>query len=455
MSSAELLLLPAHEQAHQIAAKELSAVELLTATVERYERVDPVVNAVVVERIDEAMEQAQIADQAVVDGDALGPLHGVLMTVKEVIDWVGTPSTWGDPRFGDYFPERNAVVFDRLIEAGAIVWAKTNVPLNLGEWQTFNDIYGRTLNPFDLDRTPGGSSGGSAVALATGMAALEVGSDIGGSIRFPAHYCGVFGHKPTFGAINPDGHTYPGQAADVDLNVVGPMARTARDLTVAFDVMADRASPREARESLGGFTVGVMLDNPLGGAQDDEMTAVLRRAVEELVNAGMKVLDVVPPVDFERAHHNYLMLNYAATSLAYASVTGEPTLEISHLQWLELSNERHEIRRRWAEYFTHVDLLICPVAASAAPPHQIDIAFSDQQIPVNGRLEPIFDQWVWAGIANGTYLPSTAIPAGHTSAGLPVGFQALGPFGQDQRCLAFAELAERCLGGFVAPPMAL
>jgi len=444
-------LLPAHKQAAMVAARELSAVELLNTIVERYERLNPALNAVVVERVELARAQAQTADEQVAAGRELGRFHGVPVTIKEVMDWVGTPSTWGDTRHANYLPTRNAVVVDRLLDQGAIIWGKTNVPLDLGQWQSFNDVYGRTNSPWDLERTPGGSSGGSAASLAVGFAGLEVGSDIGGSIRFPAHYCGVLGHKPSFATVPAAGHTYPGQAADVDINVVGPMARSARDLADAMELFSDRILVPETRTDLADFTVGVMFQNPLGGAQDDEMTGVLADASKTLIDAGLRIAPQPLEINHERAQQNYLLLNYAATSLVTASP--DEAARITHPIWLQLSNERERIRELWAQYFSRVDLLLCPVAASPAPPHQTDLPFADQTIPVNGQIVSSQEQWIWAGMASGAYLPATVAPVGQTAAGLPVGIQIIAPFAHDLRSIRFAELIERELGGFVPPPM--
>jgi len=446
----DVTLLPAHKQAALIAGRDISARELLELVVARHEVVGAVLNAVVVERVDAARELARAADEAVVAGAELGAFHGVPVTVKEVIDWVGTPSTWGDPRHANYMPHRNAAVLDRLFASGAVVWGKTNVPLGLGDWQTHNEIYGRTNNPFDPTRTAGGSSGGSAVSLAVGLAGLEIGSDIGGSIRFPAHYCGVYGHKPSFATVPAAGHTYPGQAADVDINVVGPMARSARDLETAMQLLAERVLVTENRDSLADFTVGVMFENPCGGEQDDEMTAVLEATVESLIRAGVTVSRAPQRVEHVRAQQNYLLLNYTATSLM---TKAEHVEHVSHNIWLQLANERQRIRDTWSEYFDEVDLLLCPVAASAAPLHQTEVPFSEQTIQVNGRETSNQDQWFWAGVASGGYLPSTAVPVGQTAAGLPIGMQVIAPFAHDLRSIRFADLLEREMGGFVPPPM--
>ena len=444
----DITLLAAHEQARLIATGELAAVELLDAVQARYHETHDALNAVVVERLDQAHQAALVADRAVASGEELGVFHGVPITVKEVIDWVDTPSTWGEPAHRNHLPVRNAVVLDRLLAQGAVVWGKTNVPLRLGEWQTFNDVYGRTNNPHGLDRTPGGSSGGSAAALAVGLAGLEVGSDIGGSIRFPAHYCGVFGHKPSFGAVSPKGHDYPGHGADVDINVVGPMARSALDLDIAMRVLSDRVLPEEPRSSLDDFRVGLMLDNPLGGEQDDEMTALLAAAVEELVSHDLQVSDVPTGIDHARAQKNYLLMNYAAMS-----PMTDPGGGFAHGVWVQLANEREEIRDWWAQYFGTVDLLLCPVTAGVAPHHETEVAFADQRIEVNGALTTNQDQWIWAGMASGAYLPATVVPIGRTAAGLPLGLQVIAPYGHDLRSIRFASLVEDVLGGFEPPQL--
>jgi len=376
-----------------------------------------------------------------------------------VIDWTGTPSTWGDPKHAGYLPVRNAVVVDRLLDEGAIIWGKTNVPKDLAEWQTFNAIHGRTNNPYDLDRTPGGSSGGSAVSLAVGYAGLELGSDIGGSLRIPAHYCGVASHKPSYGAVSQAGHAYPGQPAPVDVNVVGPMARAASDLAAIMPVLSDLRLAPEARSSLRDFTVGVMFENPTGGEQDEEMTAVLSGAVGELERAGLRVDSSPVGIDHHAAHRNYLLLNYAATGLTERSdrpdVDGRNDAVLSHRMWLEVANQRQLIRDQWHQYFENVDLLLCPVTAGVAPFHQTDVPFVDQTIPVNDHLVSNQDQWVWFGMASGAYLPATVVPVGQTASGLPVGMQIIGPFAGDMRSIKLAMLIEQQLGGYRAPGLVI
>lgn len=470
----DVTLVSATEQARLVASGKISATELLDAVLARHLATDEAINAVVMSRIDEARQAARLADEAIAQGRSCGPLHGVPVTVKEVFDWVGAPSTWGDPALADHRPTRNAVAVDRLIVAGAVVWGKTNVPLNLGDWQTFNTVYGTTNNPWDVTRTPGGSSGGSAAAVALGVAGLEIGSDIGGSIRFPAHYCGVLGHKPSFGFVSQSGHTNPRQAADVDINVCGPLARSAEDLALATTLLSDRHLQPEPRQTLADFTIGVMLENPCGGEQDTEMTAVIEAALAQLRAAGLQMTDRGPDLDHPHAQHVYRLLNHAATAQVdgndadeanaqrydagardQAAIAGKGA-ELSHLEWLELANQRAAVRSAWQRYFHDVDVLLAPVSASAAPPHQTDRPFAQQTIPINGHDVAIEDQWFWAGIASGSYLPSTVVPVGRVGAGggLPVGVQLLAPFGHDLRGIRLAALIERELGGFVPPPLA-
>lgn len=479
----DLTLVPAVDQVAAVATRQVSAAELLDSTLERYEKFNPAVNAVVVTRIDQARARAEQLDAAAARGEPLGPLHGVPMTIKEAYDWAGTPSTWGDPALADNVPTVNATAVDRLLDAGAVIYGKTNVPLGLSDWQSFNDIYGTTSNPWDLSRVPGGSSGGAAAALATGMASLEVGSDIGASVRNPAHYCGVFGHKPTFDVVPMTGHAHPGCIGPVDIGVGGPMARSAADLDLALGVLAGPDGPSAAAYSLllpaadkrepGDFRVAVMLESSVL-TQDDELTARLAEAIEALAAVGVDVdWDARPAIDQHAAHENYVTLLRAATGpflddeafaaqraaidryqagdRDYAALVAHG-VGISHREWWHVANEREHMCRRWAEFFEDFDLLLCPTAASAAFPHDHEGVRADRTIPVNGGRQPTTDQLFWAGWSCNVYLPATVAPVGLTAAGLPCGLQIVAPHLHDRRSIAFAALIERELGGFVPPP---
>ena len=477
-------LMPATELASLIRQGKVSAADALEGAIERYERFNPAVNAVILTRMAEARERAAAADAALAAGECWGPLHGVPMTIKEAFDWAGTPSTWGNPAWADDVAKTDAVTVSRLQRAGAVIWGKTNVPLMLGDWQSFNDIYGCTNNPWDLTRVPGGSSGGSAVALATGMASLELGSDIGASIRNPAHYCGVFGHKPTFDLVPWEGHATPGCEVGLDIAVCGPLARSAADLDVALDVLAGPTGfpaagygvslPVEHRDSLGAFRVGVMLDTPVI-RNSSAMIDTLQRAVDGLVAAGADVSEAAPDIDQHEFHENYLMLLRAATgaladdemwedaqSRSHRFAEGardyqarfEHAMTMSHREWFGHHNKREGYRRAWARFFDDYDLLLCPIAASAAFVHDHTGTRPTRTIDIDGRQELGVDQLFWAGWSCSVYLPGTVAPAGLTADGLnlPVGIQIVAPHLADRRSIRYASLIERTLGGFVSPP---
>ena len=314
--------------ARQLAAgvrkKEIGCLELLDLYLARVERYDGAINAVVVRDFDRARRRARAADRALAKGEVWGPLHGVPITVKESYDVAGLPTTWGLPSLRDHVATKNALAVDRLLGAGAVLFGKTNVPLYLADWQSFNAIYGTTNNPWDVARAPGGSSGGSAAALAAGLTGLEAGSDIGSSIRNPAHFCGVFGHKPTWGIVPRHGQSLPGQVAAVDIDVVGPLARSADDLALALSVMAGpdpieaagwQLHLRPARQKrLRDFKVAVMLEAP-ESAVDAEVQDRLQGLADFLGRQKVKVDDRArPAIDTDEAFRVYVRLLRAATS---------------------------------------------------------------------------------------------------------------------------------------------
>src|SRR5262244_3855938 len=280
------------EIARLIREREVRATEALEHFLARVEKYNPNLNAVIWLDVGRARERAKAADAALAKGEVWGPLHGVPMTIKESYNVAGSPTTWGDPKLANNATETSALAAERLEKAGAVLFGKTNVPLMLADWQSYNAIYGTTNNPWDVTRTPGGSSGGSAAALAAGLTGLEAGSDIGASIRCPAHYCGIFGHKPTFGVVPPRGQALPGRLHQTDISVIGPMARGADDLEIALGVMAGPdeidavgyklalAAPRQ--KALRDFKVAVMLTDP-NAEVDVEVQEKIRAVAEFLV----------------------------------------------------------------------------------------------------------------------------------------------------------------------------
>jgi amidase len=479
----EIDFAPAHEIASRIRRREIGCRELLEHMLARVDRHNPTLNAIVVFDIERARRDADAADVALARGEAAGPLHGLPMTVKESFDVEGLPTTWGVADYKGHRAEKDALAVERFRRAGAVIFGKTNVPVLLADWQTFNPIYGTTNNPWDTSRVPGGSSGGAAAALAAGLTALEAGSDIGASIRNPAHYCGVFGHKPTWGICSPKGHALGGRVSVTDISAIGPLARSGRDLEMALDVMAgpdeiDGAGwqlvlPPEPRGRLKDFKIAVMLtdeQSEVDAAVQERLTALAQflaregATVDDVVRprlASAEVMDVyiallraatsarLPPEQFER--HRHLADTLPADDKSYVARTARGNT-MRHKDWLALNERRHQMRLAWAGFFEQWDLLLCPAAASAAFPHDHEGERHERTIEVNGRRVPSTDQLFWAGYSGVAYLPSTVAPIGRTPSGLPVGVQIVGPQYHDRRCLRFAQLLEEVGFGYEAPP---
>lgn len=473
----------AKQLAADIRKKKIGCLELLDLYLARIEKYDGALNAVVVRDFDRARSRARAADRALSKRDVWGPLHGVPMTIKESYDVAGLPTTWGVPASRNNIATKNAIAVDRLLGAGVVLFGKTNVPLYLADWQSFNAIYGTTNNPWDVARAPGGSSGGAAAALAAGLTGLEAGSDIGSSIRNPAHYCGVFGHKPTYGIVPPRGQALPGRVAQGDISVIGPMARSAEDLAIGLSVMAgadeiDGAGwrlelPAPRKKALRDFKVAVMLTDPTAEV-DREVQARLQALADFLGKKKAKVSHAArPDIDTAEANRAYIFLLRAATAGRQTPDEFRRNAEIarglapdderyyarmmrantaSHRDWLAANETRHKMRWRWAEFFRGWDLLLCPVASSAAFPHDHEGERYERTIAVNGRRVPATDQLFWAGYSGMAYLPSTVAPCGFTPRGLPVGVQIVGPQYGDRTCIEFARLLEREFQGFVPPP---
>ncbi len=402
----------------------------------------------------------------------------------------------------------------RLHDAGAVVFGKTNVPTSLADWQSFNPVYGTTNNPWDVRRTPGGSSGGSAAALAAGLTALELGSDIGASIRNPAHYCGVYGHKPTWGVVPGAGQQlHEHEVMDTyDINAVGPLARSATDLVLALDILTHPLEsfgpmgrqPARWRNG-GGLSAawpegGLTATSPEGGltaawpegAQppahcrvavlcddtqaevDEAVRAPLRALTQFLRDSGLQVSHSARPVDSAETNHVYIHLLRAATGahlsdahyqrLQALAREVDPAAQdyasrayrgstLSHRDWHQLDQRREHLRRQWATFFESHDLLICPVATTPAFVHNQRGERWERMIDVNGHPQPSTDALFWAGYAGLVGLPATAIPLGLTSGGLPVGAQIIGPAFADPLCLRFAQWLEREYCGFTPPPL--
>jgi amidase len=473
----------AKQLASDIRRRKIGALEALDLFLARVDRFNPQLNAIVASDVEAARRRARQADAALRKKKVWGPLHGVPMTIKESYDVVGMPTTWGLSELKDNLPPRNALAVDRLLGAGVVLFGKTNVPAWLADYQSYNRVYGTTNNPWDLTRSPGGSSGGSAAALAAGLTGFEAGSDIGSSIRNPAHYCGVYGHKPTFGIVPPRGQALPGRVGQGDISVIGPMGRSADDLAIGLAVMAGADEidgegwrlelPAPRRKALREFRVAVMRTDPVSEV-DDEVQARVQAVADFLAKKKARVSDTArPAIDTAEIHRVYVLLLRAATSGRQSPEEFARNAEIArglrpddgsyyaqmtranvapHRDWLAANEARHKMRWRWAEFFRDYDVLLCPAAASVAFPHDHEGERHERTIPVNGRRVPTTDQLFWAGYSGVAFLPSTVAPAGFSRAGLPIGVQIVGPQYGDRTCIELARLLEREFQGFVPPP---
>ncbi|MFC9438644.1 amidase [Nocardia sp. NPDC057030] len=466
-------------------AGEVTSVELTEEAIARIERDDEAINAICVRDFENARAAARAADAARARG-ADRPLLGLPVTVKESYDMAGLPTTWGMPQFKDYVPAEDAVQVSRLKAAGAVILGKTNVPATLRDIQSYNEIYGTTNNPWDHERTSGGSSGGSSAALACGFGALSIGSDLAGSLRTPAHFCGIYAHKPSLGLAPTRGMVAPSAPAlpmDLDLAVVGPMARTARDLTLLLDVMAgpdplthgvayEVALPPARHERLSDFRVLVLEDHRLIPTSS-AVRAGVRRVAEALAEEGVRVeRDSALLPDLTEAARLYflLMLSNAAATLpveVYEQVRTQAAalgaddqgldatrlraIALSHRGWVDANNRRELHRHGWRQLFAEFDAVVCPITPTPAFPHTHDGDLDNRHIDIDGVEYPYFDQLVWAGVATMPGLPATAIPTGLSAEGLPVGVQLIGPMFEDRTPLRLAELLEQKIGGFQLP----
>ncbi|MFD9719346.1 amidase [Streptomyces sp. NPDC059076] len=475
----------AEELTAGLRAGEVTSMELTDEAIAHIERNDNVINAICVPDFDRARAAARDADRARARGE-VRPLLGIPVTVKESYNIAGLPTSWGLPQHRDYVPAEDAVQTSRLKAAGAVVLGKTNVPLGLQDIQSFNEIYGTTNNPWDHDRTSGGSSGGSAAALASGFGVLSIGSDLAGSLRTPAHFCGIYAHKPTLGLAANRGMVPPSEPAfpvDLDLAVVGPMARTARDLTLLLDVMAGsdpltlgkahQVTPPPARHvRLRDFRVLVLDEHPIiptGSA----VRAGVNRVADALIDGGARVERHSPLLpDLTEAATLYTQLLFSGSvarfpveaheqlrARAAALSADDQSLDatrlrgmvLSHRDWIEANNRREHHRHGWRQLFAEFDAVVCPITPTPAFPHDHNPHVLERRIDIDGVGYPYFDQLVWAGLATMPGLPATAVPAGRSPEGLPVGVQLIGPMFEDRTPLRLAELLEQKIGGFQPP----
>lgn len=474
----------AMEMMAALQAREVSAVELLDLHIERIGRYDRELNAVVIRDFGRARAAATAADEARSRGED-APLLGLPLTVKESYHVDGLPVSVGVEKFADWRAEGNALLVDRILAAGAAIMGKTNISIWLNDWVADNPVYGRTVNPWDSSRSPGGSSGGSAAALAAGLTPLEFGSDIGGSLRIPATFCGVYGHRSSDSALPRTGQ-YPERPRlpnpVVWLGVQGPMARSAEDLELGFDVVAgpdvgeDVAwrleFPPVRHESLTGFRVAVMPPVPWLPV-DAELLAAQERLVRALEAAGATVRETQPDLfgdaeDLMGLYYRLLFVSIGAglpadarqrlatearqrgTLTGIAAADGFTADAVQYREWFL---RREQYRESYRQFFQDWDILLCPSMPSPAFEHpDISVPNHDRQVTVNGEAVPYEHQILYAAVATLCGQPATAFPVGLNSAGLPLGLQAVGPYLEDRTTMRFAGLVAREIGGFQPPP---
>jgi amidase len=446
--------------------REVSSRELLEHYLDRVSGQGRI-NAVVTLDAERALDEATAADEAAARGELLGPLHGLPITIKDSIETVGLRTTCGVPELADHVPDRDATAVARLRTAGGIVFGKTNTPTWAGEPQTRNPLFGTTANPWDLDRSPGGSSGGPAAAVAAGLSGLDLGSDLGGSIRMPAGYCGVYGLRPSFGLVQTRGHLppAPGSLTELEMGVLGPLARGADDLGLSLDVLAgpDEAQatawrlvlPPPRAGTLSGYRVVSWLDDPYCPV-DGEVLEVLEPIVAALRNAGVTVDDQARPADLGESARLFQRLAQPMIAAAMPPEQYDRLCAIAdsgetseHARWARDVTQRvrdwsiaHERRLHlaaaWARLFRDHDVLLCPVTPTTALRH--DAAGGSSQV-----------RWVQA--ISTVNLPVAAVPVGLSRHGLPVGIQVVGPYLEDRTVVDFARRLADLVGGFQPPPM--
>lgn len=462
-------------------AREISAAELLELHLKRIERHNPALNAIIIKDYERARTAAAEADAARARGDDR-PLLGLPLTIKDALDVAGLPTTCGVPERAHTYPERDARIVASVRAAGAVIMGKTNVPPNAADYQTDNPLFGRTGNPWNVERIPGGSSGGAAAAVAAGLTPLEYGSDIGGSIRYPAAWCGIFGHRPSVAAIPDSGH-FPGSPLPnptLRLNTLGPLARSAEDLALGVDVVAgpdigDEVAwrlelPAPRHERLSDFRVAIY-PGAAWRPVSSEITGAIETLAAALRTAGAQVAEAVPDGFGDGRDHSEVFVSIAAAiqgsrlsaderkariEILRASTDPFAELRAHHLEasaaeYFALHDRREQYRARWRAFFQDWDVLLAPVVIVPAPPHSTEPPDA-RMVEIDGQTVTVRSQSAYSGLSILSGIPGTAIPIGMSRDGLPISIQVLGPYLEDRTTIRFAGLVDQEIGGYQRPP---
>ncbi|MCG8668010.1 MAG: amidase [Pseudomonadales bacterium] len=480
----------ATELAKKIQQGKLSSRELLESYIQRYQDKNRPLNAIVATDFTAARERADLADKATKQGESWGPLHGIPMTVKDTYEMPGMPCSAGAKEYRKHFPKQPASAVSKLLNAGAIIYGKTNVPEYASDIQSYNPVYGTTNNPWDTQRTPGGSSGGAAAALAAGMTPLELGSDLAGSIRIPAHYCGVYGHKATHGLISLEGHVPgpPGTVGEPDLTVAGPMARSAKDLNLLLDIVGgkipsmdsawDLNLPEKSNRALSDYKVLMWTEDP-SCTIDTRMAAKYQELKQQLEAQGAKVTQASPLDTYiDEVYPVYMRLLGSLVGAAQPKpqrlvmgaigsvlpklngIIDSPShfdkflkgINMDYAEYLVYSQKSQQMRIAFVKVFEEYDLILMPPTATVAINHIQVPDLPRRRIPINGEKRAYTDLFMWISVATLFGLPATSAPIGTTDCGLPINIQIMGAPYKDRETIHFAELLEDNIASFQAPP---
>ena len=464
MSVDQLTGLSAIELAFRIKAKSVSPREVIEVYLRRIELLNPLLNALVTISSD-LLDQAKEAESVLGRGQATGPLHGVPITIKDTIETAGTRTTSGSQLRANYIPREDAVAVARLKAAGAIILGKTNTPEMAVPYETDNPIFGRTNNPHDLERTPGGSSGGEAAAIAVCLSPAGLGSDLSGSIRVPAHFCGIVGLKPTSGRIPMDGH-FPPSTGPLALGAcIGPMARRVQDLSLLFDVLSGEQlpiHPPPPELNLRGQRVS-WYDNDRVSPVTSETKRAVQAAAGALELAGLEVIPARPP-GVESAARLWIDLFSSVSAEEMRQVYSGREAEAGPLVRRILSvaantesqarekqegviRERNNLRQTLIKWMETTSLILAPVGAAPA------FAHGARRLEIAGGSISVFRAFSYSQAFNVFDLPSVVVPAGRSQEGLPIGVQIVGRPLEERAVLAAASIVEAQLGGWQPPPL--